>query len=479
MGKPDDKLKHFDEAGIRNLRPPDWVRDTVFYQIFPDRFYNGDPSNNPEDAVTWDANPTRDNFFGGDLAGVMEKLDYLEELGVNGIYLNPIFKSPSNHKYDTTDYYEIDPAFGDASQLKDLVKAAHERNIRVILDGVFNHCGENFPQFQDLKQKGQESEHWNWFDVDDFPPRKEPEPNYRCWAGVPEMPEFDRSNPDVRRFLLDVARYWIDEADIDGWRLDTTNYLEPGFVRSLRIAAREVKSDAYVMGEVVGPAASWFKSGSLDGVMNYELYKLLVDLIAKRRYGPEAFRQRLYFLRRSYPEWANFANYNLLGSHDRPRFMTLCEGDVEIFKLGYFLLFALPGAPAIYYGDEIGMEGGDDPDCRRTFPWKEDIRKKELFSFFQELLKLRKEQRSLRRGEVKEITAPAPLFALVRKTGSELALAAVNPSSKSCKAEIASDQFPTADNPETLFGQGSCSFSSGALKLELPGYGFSLLKLDG
>lgn len=479
MSDKKSDLNKFNDNNTQSLRPPDWVSDAVFYQIFPERFYNGNPENDPEDTEVWGGKPTRDNFFGGDLQGIIQKLDYLEELGINAIYLNPIFKSPTNHKYNTTDYYEIDPAFGDKSILKSLVNTAHEKNMKVVLDGVFNHCGQNFSQFRDVNKKGNDSNYWDWYEVDGFPIETEPEPNYRCWAGVPYMPEFDRTNTEVRRYLLDIVQYWIEEADIDGWRLDTTNYLEPGFVRSVRTAAKETQPEAYVMGEVVGPASSWFKSGSLDGVMNYELYKYLVDFLAKEDYGAREFRQRIYFLRRSYPEWANFGNYNLLGSHDRPRFMTLCENDPDRFKLAYFFLFTFPGAPAIYYGDEIGMEGGDDPDCRRTYPWNKNKYHGELLDYFKKLVELRKEEKSLKEGSFREIAASNEVFAYARGNSKEQVVGVINSGSGQNQIEISSKALSpvSTSSGEVLFGDAVLNNKKNGLQLKIPGYGYCLLKL--
>ena len=477
---PEEKsdLFYFDAPRGLKMEPPDWVSGTVFYGIFPDRFRNGDRANDPENVREWGKKPEPDSFFGGDLAGIEEKLGYLENLGVNGLYLNPIFKSPSNHKYDTTDYYEVDPAFGDESELKSLVSRAHEKGIRVILDGVFNHTGEEFPRFQDVKQKGSDSKYWDWYRADGFPLETDPEPNYDCWAGVPEMPELDRTNPEVREYLLDVTRYWIEQTDIDGWRLDTVHYLEPEFVRAVRSAAKEVKDDAYVVGEVMGPAGSWFKSHSIDGVMNYELYDLIVEFIVQEEISPVKFGKALYSLRRSYPEWANFANYNLLSSHDIPRLMTVCRDDVEKYKLAYFFLFTLPGAPAIYYGDEIGMEGGDDPDCRRTYPWNEEMYHEKLLHYFKKLIKTRREFPVLTKGEFRGVGANEKLFAYTRTDDGGGVLAVINSGSGAGKIELSRDDIPALSEPQLLLGDASLTLKQSKFQVEVPGSGYCLLKLQ-
>ncbi|MBS3766498.1 hypothetical protein KGY71_08275, partial [Candidatus Bipolaricaulota bacterium] len=271
---------------------------------------------------------------------------------------------------------------------------------------------------------------------------------------------------------------WIEETDIDGWRLDTVHYLEPGFVRSVRSAARAIKEEAYVMGEVMGPAASWFKSGSLDGVMNYELYELLLEFLVRGGRDAREFKRELYFLRRSYPEWANFSNYNLLGSHDRPRLMTLCDEDVDLFKEAYFFLFTLPGTPAIYYGDEIGMEGWDDPDCRRPYPWDQDRYGKGLIDYFRSLINLRKEEPALRRGSFRELSADESIFSYSRTMGDEMVIGAVNSASESRTHRIDVKGFTGSSDPELIFGRGSFSIRDKKIVFRLPGRGYILLKLN-
>ncbi|MBC7099193.1 glycoside hydrolase family 13 protein, partial [Candidatus Bipolaricaulota bacterium] len=245
------------------MNPPKWVQGAVFYQIFPDRFRNGDPRNDPPGARPWGELPDRTSFFGGDLWGILEKLDYLEDLGITALYLTPIFEAPTNHKYDTEDYFQVDPAFGGNEALQELVRALHARGMRIVLDGVFNHCGERHPFFQDVLRQGRASPYWDWFTVYGERILRDPEPNYACFAGVPSMPEWNHANPKVREYLLSVVRHWLLEYEIDGWRLDTGDYLSPDFVRELYHAAKGINPEAYIVGEVWGIAASWFKHGAL------------------------------------------------------------------------------------------------------------------------------------------------------------------------------------------------------------------------
>jgi len=404
----------------------DWVQDAVFYQIFPDRFCNGDVGNDPPGTRPWGEVPTRESTFGGDLLGIAEKLDYLESLGVTALYLTPIFKAPTNHKYDTEDYFQVDPAFGGNEALRELVTALHARGMRIVLDGVFNHCGERHPFFQDVLKKGRASPYWNWFTIWGDRVVREPEPNYACWAGVPTMPEWNHRNPKVREYLLSVVRHWIRECGIDGWRLDTVEYLPPDFVRGVYRVAKEERPDAYVLGEVMGMAASWFKHGALDGVMNYRLRDGIVAFFARGEWPAETFAHHLYAIRRSYPPDSNFTMYNLLGSHDVPRFLTLCGGDRRWLLLAAAFLFSYIGAPAIYYGDEVGLTGGEDPDCRRCFPWEEARWDRALLETFRRLARIRLVSPALRRGSFKLVAARDRLLSFLRVGEGEEVLVTLN-----------------------------------------------------
>ncbi len=396
------------------MRPPAWVRDAVFYQIFPDRFCNGDPGNDPPGTVPWDEQPTHGSFAGGDLVGILAKLPYLEALGVNALYLTPIFTGATNHKYDGEDYFRVDPAFGGDRAFQSLLAAAHGRGMRVVLDGVFNHCGVGHPFFQDVVERGRSSPYWDWFRIRGDRPCATPHPNYACWAGHAQLPEWNHDHPPVRDYLLSVVRHWLDERGGDGWRLDTVEYLPPDFVRDVYRESKAVNPDAYVLGEVMGLATSWFRHGALDGVMHYKLREGLVRFLAEGAWDAPRFARYVHGLWASYPPAANYACYTLLGSHDVPRFLTLCRGDRRKLVLGAAFLVAFPGAPAIYYGDEVGVEGGEDPDCRRTFPWDEQKWDRDLLDAFRTLVRLRREEPVLRRGGVRWADAHGRSLLLVR-----------------------------------------------------------------
>lgn len=406
------------------FRVPEWAQDGIVYQIFPDRFCNGDKGNDPEGTEPWgsEVRPRPDSFYGGDLQGIIEKLPYLEALGVNVIYLTPIFQSPSNHKYDTTDYYRVDPAFGDAETLKELVRRAHRRGIRVLLDAVFNHAGYGFFAFQDVLEKGADSPYADWFFIEGFPVVTKPHPNYETFAdGVWTMPKLNTAHPDVRAYLLDVAEYWTREAEIDGWRLDVANEVDHRFWRAFRDRVKGVNPEALIVGEIWHDAGPWLQGDQFDSVMNYLFRDAVLDFFAAGRIGPDRFDALLTRSRMLYPDQANFAMFNLLGSHDTERFLTACGGRLERMRLAVLFQMTYPGMPMIYYGDEVGMCGQTDPDCRRPMVWEEEKQNRELLAFYRKLTTIRKELRPLRRGDFRTwlIDPLRNLYGFVRQDGGE------------------------------------------------------------
>ncbi|HEU5139535.1 MAG TPA: alpha-glycosidase [Bacillales bacterium] len=369
---------------------PEWVKDTVWYQIFPERFANGDPTNDPKDSLPWgSAEPTPTNFFGGDFQGVIDHLDYLVDLGIGGIYLTPIFKAYSNHKYDTIDYMEIDPQFGDKETFRQLVRKCHEKGIRVMLDAVFNHSGYYFPQFQDLLEKGKNSKFKDWFHLGELPVQKEPKPNYDTFAFEPNMPKLNTENPEVKNYLMKVATYWIKEFDIDGWRLDVANEVDHQFWRDFRRTVKSVKPETYILGEIWHDSMPWLQGDQFDAVMNYPFTIASLDYFAKGTKKADSFVNEVTSVLNAYPENVNEVAFNLLGSHDTPRVLAECGDNKQKAKLLYLFQFTFTGTPCIYYGDEIGMTGGGDPGCRKCMVWNESEQDRELHDFIKKLIALR------------------------------------------------------------------------------------------
>ncbi len=375
------------------FQPPSWVKDTVWYQIFPERFANGNLENDPKGTLKWGSRePKPDNFFGGDLQGVIDHISYLKELGITGIYFTPIFKAYSNHKYDTIDYLEIDPQFGDKETLKQLVKACHDNGIKVMLDAVFNHSGFYFPQFQDVVEKGQASKYKDWFHIHEFPLSFEPKPNYDTFAFTPYMPKLNTQNEEVRNYLLNVGRYWVEEFDIDGWRLDVANEVDHEFWRDFHRVVKRIKPDLYILGEIWHDAMPWLRGDQFDAVMNYPFTRNILDLFAKETIDCQHFVENMTAVIHKYPSPVNASAFNLVGSHDTPRVLNECAGDKRKVRQILTFLLTFIGTPCIYYGDEIGMDGGGDPGCRKCMIWDETEQDRQLFEHVQRLIALRKEQ---------------------------------------------------------------------------------------
>ncbi|MEA4883878.1 MAG: glycoside hydrolase family 13 protein [Clostridia bacterium] len=415
--------------------PPAWARDAVVYQIFVDRFADGDRSNNPPGAAPWGARPTPHSFAGGDLSGIQSRLQYISSLGVSCLYLTPVFLAPSNHKYDTTDYFAIDPAFGDENAAFDLVRACHERGIRVMLDAVFNHCGWDFFAFKDVRENGERSPYASWFNIHEFPVRSGPKGNYETFGtDVWQMPKLRTDNPEVREHLISAAEHWTRELRIDGWRLDVGDDVDPGFWREFRKRIRAIDTDALIVGEVLHDATPFLRGDQMDSIMNYPWREACLAFFARRDISPAEFSDRLTSLQVRYRAQVWQALWNLLGSHDRPRILTMCGGDARRVALAAMFQFTCAGAPYVYYGDEVGIEGLDDPDCRRCMPWDEASWNTELLAHFRALAALRKRFTLLRRGRCITLIAGESALAYARWDSRTCMIVAMNNSDE--RAEI-------------------------------------------
>lgn len=405
-------------------RVPEWVHEAVFYQIFVERFCNGDTRNDPQPLTLWKELPKPKSFYGGDLQGIINKLDYLQDLGINVLYLTPIFQSPSNHKYDTTDYRKIDEAFGDKETLCQLVSQAHQKGIRVILDGVFNHSGYLFAPFQDVLKNGENSEYKDWFHIRSFPVSCNPL-SYRTFGTTPEMPKLNTSNSELKKYLLDTVAFWTKETGIDGWRLDVSDEIDHNFWRAFRKAVKGINSDAVIIGENWHNAYPWLMGDQFDSVMNYPVTKACVQFFAMQKDNAQDFADNLSGFLMWNSEQVNFAMLNLLDSHDTMRFLTWCGGNVERFKLAVLFLFSYIGIPCTYYGSEIETQGNGDPDCRRTFDWNETHWNQELYKFYKHIILIRKEQKALQYGSI-TLYAKDDVFFLKRTYEKQVIVTVIN-----------------------------------------------------
>lgn len=453
---------------------PEWVENAVFYQIFPERFANGDASNDPEGTEPWGSEPTRENFMGGDLKGIADHVDYLADLGINAIYMTPVFESPSNHKYNTTDYMKIDPAFGTEEELKDLVQKCHEKGIRVVLDAVFNHSGFLFDKFQDVVEKGQASPYKDWFHIHSFPVQTDPI-NYEAFGFEAYMPKLNTGHPEVIQHLCDVAVYWIEKTDIDGWRLDVANEVDHEFWRAFRKAVKAAKPDAYILGEIWHNAKPWLLGEQFDGSMNYPFTRACLNFFAYQNTPVDTFQKLINATYVRNTAQANKAMLNLLDSHDTPRFLTRAGGNKGRHKLAALFQMAFVGAPSVYYGTEIGMEGEQDPDCRRAMIWDETQWDMDMYAFYKRIIEIRLERPSMRSEKVTWVNLKQKgLLGFIKHGETENTFILMNNGKK--KAKLSLEEFELNENS---FIDGNCKFKleGNSATVEMKPFEFLLLNI--
>lgn len=399
---------------------PQWAANKVVYQIFPSRF----AASQPVDKKLWYKAPiTHMDDLHGNLRGIIEHLDYIENLGIDVLYMTPIFKSNSCHKYDTIDYYQIDPSFGTTEDLKELVQKAHERGMKVVLDAVYNHTGRDFFAFQDILEKGEKSRYLDWYFIDELPPKDEMGeiPNFKCFGYYGGMPKLNLKNPEVEKYVTDVACYWIKECDIDGWRMDVGDEISHFFWKNFRKAIKAVKKDMLIIGEIWHYAGDFLEGDEWDTVMNYPFYLNMIDLLADTRINVSQFVQNLGYLKGRLNKKCYPLMWNLIDSHDTARFLHLCNDNKKKQHLAAAFQLLLPGMPMVYYGDEFAMPGANDPDCRRGMYWDEEYQDKEMFQWYKKLLQIRKTHTCVVDGELIEISArdEEETIVMIRKNGEE------------------------------------------------------------
>lgn len=483
--------KSWKESNFMSIQTPNWVKNAVFYQIFPDRFAKADFPKNAEyqfqqvDFEPWYQLPTLQGYKGGNLWGLIEKLDYLQELGVTAIYLTPIFQSACNHRYHTHDYYRVDPMLGGNEAFQALLKAVHQRNMKLVLDGVFNHASRGFFFFNDILENGPYSPWVDWFKVYDWPVSAyngDLPANYASWVGNRALPQFNHENPDVREYIMRVGEYWLQQG-IDGWRLDVPFEIDvPGFWEEFRERVKKVNPEAYIVGEIWGDARQWLDGKQFDGVMNYVFTGPTIAFTARDRvdrslveqpdYKPypalnaAEYAEQIETLLSLYPWEITLTQLNLLASHDTARLLSIAQGDRASVKLATLLLLTFPGAPCIYYGDEVGLPGKLDPDSRRSFPpqaeWDE-----ELLQWHQDLIRLRHSYPALRTGEYNILYAEELVYVFSRRLAASEVMIAINSDTEEATVQISKEKLQSQPS-RLLQGEATYQWENEGLNLKIP-----------
>ena len=521
------RIRHFRQTVYRaDFKVPDWARDAVYYYIFPDRFRNGDPRNDPKPGIdkyhdktvefhkNWLDKPWlpksgdgsddqyANDFFGGDLKGITDKLDYIAQLGANALYINPIFLAVSNHKYDTADYKSIDPHFGTTAEFQTLCKAAAARGIRVVLDTSLNHTGRDSIYFNrygsfpgigafDRGTVHPESPYAFWYTF--YPNESQPDKQYKGWAGISDLPELDKSQRSLRDYFYgapdSVMKIWLDRG-LAGWRMDVAPWIPDDFWREWRTAVKTHKPDAVTVAETFFDASKYFLGDEFDSTMNY-IFRNSVEAYANGAKAGDIYRN-IEVMRENYPPQAFYALMNLLSTHDVPRALydfgwrdehadaAVIELAKKRLRLAAFFQMTFPGAPAIYYGDEVGMTGGDDPFDRGTYPWPDLGGKPDnaLLADYQKLTKLRKDNPVLRHGSLDAPTyIDDHVIVLIRRDGGQWAITATN--NDNAPHTISINHLPgpiaTTSFTDALTGQTLVA-ANGAIELTVPAlYGTVLL----
>ncbi len=462
---------------------PRWVREAVFYQIFPDRFASSARVPKPAVMEPWDAPPSVHGYKGGDLLGIVERLGDLQDLGVTALYLTPVFVSASNHRYHTDDYLHVDPLLGGDAALRELLDEAHARDMRVVLDGVFNHCGRGFWRFHHVAEAGIHSPYLDWFHLDrerlavGHPLVVYPHPDqedqirrlvshgvgpgeasrqvlgFEGWWGLPALPKLRHEHPETREYLLGVAEHWL-RLGIDGWRLDVPEEIEGDFWVEFRARCRAVNPEAYLVGEVWHPKPEWLTGHHFDALMDYPLAEAILGYAAGRdldtrvvsqhdqyrrhvivRDGP-SFGAELRRLLSLYDPDVTAVMLNLVGSHDTPRMRTVMGDSADAVRIATLLQMCLPGAPCVYYGDEVGMRGEQDPLNRGAFPWDRSAWDTDLRAFVRALIGLRRRHPALRDGELAVLESSGGVFAMARRAAGERFIVVTNADVTERRAEL-------------------------------------------
>jgi len=418
---PADSLDHcrvfpFPPRAIPTHDCPDWALGCTYYQILPDSFRNGDPTNDPKDVLPWDRPPTRTGYFGGDLAGLFQAVAYLKELGVSAVRLMSVFVSPSNDNFDVFDYYHVDVHLGTDEMFAEVVETLHKEGIRVVLDMVFNHTGRGFFAFRDVVRNQENSQYLSWYNIHELPITQkksltgmimrrlagEPErPAYEAYRGRPDWPELNFRSFEVRGFVREIVAHWMKKAPLDGIWLPVASGLPHFFLAEVRRTVKRAKPDAVVVGDVRADPAPWLNSGELDSATDSGFRKAATDFFLEDKSSPSEFVAQLT-RSRGLTSWAaTLAECSQIDHEFSARALTAAGDDKMRLMMAAIFQFTYPGSPVILYGDEIGMKGGPYPDCRRAMYWNSGSRDDEVLGLYKKLLKVRADSEAVRVGWLK------------------------------------------------------------------------------
>ena len=441
---------------------PEWMQDAIVYNIFPDSFASGERYITGKTKIYEENGHMSRGKLGGTIRGILENLDYIRDLGFNCIYMNPVFTAGEYHKYDLIDYYHIDPAFGKDEDFKELVETAHKMGIRVMIDGVFNHCGWHFFAFEDVRRNGKRSRYWDWFyclnDPVSVPDNMEEYPNYECFGYERMMPKLATDNPEVQDYFCKVGAYWVGRYDIDGWRLDVASEINDAFWRAFRHAVKEVKPDCALIGEVWESAGHWLDGSMFDSTMNYDFRKHAASFFTAEKPDAADFNYRVSDMLTRYRHPVTAGQLNLLDSHDVSRFLSLCKGDIRRFRLAVLLQMTFIGMPCVFYGDELGMEGIIEDEYRHPMAWEQTDHP--LHEFYRKAVALRNAEPALRRGSFACETDEGGLYRYRRAYDGQTVTVIINAS-------------PT---PQTVTAEDEILWQSGLKQGILDAYGFAVMK---
>lgn len=433
-------------------RVPEWVRDAVVYNIFPDSFASGKCRIAGTSQPRQFGGQTLRGRLGGTLEGVTRNIDYLKNLGINCVYLNPIFAAGEYHKYDLLDYYHADPCFGGDGAFREMVEALHAANIRVIIDGVFNHCGWHFFAFEDVLKNQEKSPYKDWFYDLTFPVRRpetaEELPDYACFAYERMMPKLNTANPEVRKYFCDVGTYWVREYHIDGWRLDVASEVNDGFWRAFREAVKGVDPEALLIGEVWESAGHWLRGDMFDSTMNYDFRKHCRAFFAEKRIDAAEFSGRVTDMLMRYRLQMLPAQLNLLDSHDVSRFLSLCGGDTAGYRLAVLFMMCFVGMPTVFYGDELGVQGFREEEYRAPMPW--EAGNLSLLAFFRKAIAMRHALAPLREGDFRVLSAEtgSRVFCFRRSLGEDAVTVTVNAGDAPADIPVSAEKLYWAEGLE-------------------------------